>query len=200
MTTTAEPKQQQFPCSNCGATLFWDPGSTSLKCPYCGTENAITATPDTEPVQELDFLAHLHSAVESAETMEATTVRCDGCGSEQLLRPGQTAGNCAFCGSGMVAQAVVKRVLKPRSLLPFAVTNNKACDAFTGWINGLWFAPSDLKRLANREGLVDPVFEFPADTCLLMGHAAVSWIAGFNTGDVAVGVIVVAWAAAGFRT
>ncbi|QOV91000.1 zinc finger domain-containing protein [Humisphaera borealis] len=150
---TAEPKQQQFPCTGCGATLFWDPGSSSLKCPYCGAENTVAPTPEAEPVQEMDFLAHLHTAMESAETMEAITVRCDGCGAEQSMRPGQTAGNCAFCGSGMVAQAVVKRVLKPRALLPFSITNNQACDAFVGWINGLWFAPSNLKRMANREGI-----------------------------------------------
>lgn len=150
---TVAMKQQQFPCSGCGATLFWDPGSGSLKCPYCGTENTVAPAADAGPVQELDFYGHLRSSLESSETVEALTVRCDGCGAEQVLQPGQTAGTCAFCGAGMVAQAVVKRVIKPRSLLPFAVTNQQAGDAFGRWINSLWFAPSDLKQLANRQGL-----------------------------------------------
>lgn len=148
-----EPKQRQFPCTGCGATLFWDPGSTSLKCPYCGAENTVAPAEDTEPVLELDFHEHLQKSFDSAETMEALTVRCDGCGAEQAMQPGQTAGTCAFCGSGMVAQAVIKRVLKPRSLLPFSVTSQQACDAFVRWIGGLWFVPSNLRLMANRGGL-----------------------------------------------
>ena len=157
-TTTPGPKQ--FPCSSCGAALFWDPGTTTLKCPYCGTENVVD-DPDAAaraamppPVQqELDFLAYLSTQAGEAETVEAVTVRCDACGAEQTLREGQTAGTCAFCGHGIVAQATVRRLIKPQSVLPFKVTREKATAAFQTWLGSLWFAPGNLKLMAERNGI-----------------------------------------------
>ena len=31
----------EFPCQNCGAKLTYDAGAQALKCPYCGTQQAI---------------------------------------------------------------------------------------------------------------------------------------------------------------
>jgi LSD1 subclass zinc finger protein len=153
--SAAGPKQ--FPCSNCGAALFWDPGATALKCPYCGTENVVddpAAAALPPPVQrELDFLSHLRDQGGQVETVEAVTVHCDGCGAEQTLREGQTAGTCAFCGRAIVAQATVKRQIKPQAVLPFKVTHNQAQAAFQTWIGSLWFAPGDLKLMAQRNGI-----------------------------------------------
>jgi len=138
--------------------LFWDPGTASLKCPYCGTENVVKQ-PETGPTgrppveQELDFLTFLSQLADQADTVETTSVRCDGCGSEQTLRPGQTAGTCAFCGKAIVAQATVRRTIKPASLLPFKVGKEQAVEAFRQWMSGLWFAPGNLKLLAERNGL-----------------------------------------------
>lgn len=145
--------QRQFPCSNCGAALFWDPGTTSLKCPYCATETHVAPAAEADPVGELDFVAHLRHAAERADTIEAMLVRCDGCGAEQTFAPGQTAGTCAFCGAGMVAQAVCTRLIKPGAVLPFAVPRGRANEVFAAWLGGLWFAPGDLKRFARRDGL-----------------------------------------------
>ena len=44
-------------------------------------------------------------------------------------------------------------ILKPKSLLPFVVTRNRAAESFRNWINKLWFAPSDLKVKAANEKL-----------------------------------------------
>jgi DNA-directed RNA polymerase subunit RPC12/RpoP len=35
---------QSFVCSNCGATTSFDPGTRTLRCPFCGTEMAVQAT------------------------------------------------------------------------------------------------------------------------------------------------------------
>jgi len=45
-----------FKCKNCGGDLKFSPGTQSLKCPYCGTENE---NPDSAPevYEELDFEA-----------------------------------------------------------------------------------------------------------------------------------------------
>lgn len=171
MTDTAHPPEanpRQFPCGNCGATLFWDPGTTSLRCPYCGTENAVApASAAAGAVRELDFNAHLAELAGRADTVEAVTVRCDGCGAEQGLQPGQTAATCVFCGSGLVAQRTVRRLIKPQSVLPFAVPRERAVGLFAAWLSGRWFAPGNLKLLAERDGLRGvyvPAWTYDANT------------------------------------
>lgn len=157
MTSIPAAGQRQFPCSKCGATLFWDPGSKTLKCPYCGTENTVadvdTALADVDALREQDFIAQLLRLAGAAETVEATLVRCEGCGAEQTLSQGQTAGRCVFCGSAIVTQASVRRLIKPRAVLPFKISQKEAIQAFTGWLSSLWFAPGNLKLFAERDGL-----------------------------------------------
>lgn len=146
------PAPRQFPCASCGASLAFAPGTTALRCPYCGTDNAIAAEPPHDP-HERDYLAELERLAQSADTIEALAVRCDGCGAQTELPPHRTAGHCPFCGRELVAQAVSQRHVKPQYLLPFHVTTAQASDAFRRWIASLWFAPSDLKRFADKAGL-----------------------------------------------
>src|SRR5439155_6541649 len=40
-------------------------------------------------------------------------------------------------------------MIAPESLLPFALEQRQARGAFNQWIAGLWFAPNELKELAN---------------------------------------------------
>ena len=170
--------QRRFPCRNCGATLEFAPGTTALVCPYCGTANEIaTGPPDVEAgaagvntagaitggVEELDLTAHLRAE----DFEEQLTVRCQTCGAETTLAPNITAGRCPFCGSAIVAQGVSQRKIKPRSLLPFAITREQAAASFKRWIASLWFAPSELKQRADRAeiaGVYIPCWTYDADT------------------------------------
>lgn len=148
--------------------LEFDPGTTSLKCVYCGWLNRIERDADDDrTVEELDLSAHLRRLGDSAEVIEALLVRCDGCGAEQTFRQNVTAGACAFCGKAIVAQGRSVRLIKPRSLLPFKVPQQQAIDLFRGWIRGLWFAPNALKRKADQQrifGSYVPSWTFDSDT------------------------------------
>lgn len=144
----------QFPCKSCGAALHFTPGTTHLTCPYCGTINDIPSSPtDHQEVIESDFEAELARLESAADTEETLTIHCDQCGAETTLAPGQTAGRCPFCGNPIVAQARSKRLLKPQYLLPFKVPDSQAGALFRSWLASLWFAPSDLKKYADREGI-----------------------------------------------
>jgi LSD1 subclass zinc finger protein len=156
----------QFPCSNCGAMLEFDPGTTSLKCVYCGVVNEITADSKVA-VEELDLVAHLNDLRDNADVTEALLVRCDGCGAEQTLSQNVTAAECVFCGKAIVAQAHSRRLIKPQSLLPFKVTQPHAVDSYNRWIHSLWFAPNELKRKAERQrifGSYLPAWTYDSDT------------------------------------
>jgi predicted RNA-binding Zn-ribbon protein involved in translation (DUF1610 family) len=143
--------QRQFPCRQCGANLVFEPGTTALTCPYCGTRNDIA--PLAEVIEELDFHAHASQLATSTETQETLTVRCNACGAETDFTHDVAASKCPFCGAAIVATASSKKQIKPRSLLPFHVTRQQAGDLFRRWVAGLWLAPNDLARVAQRSGI-----------------------------------------------
>ncbi|MFZ4430991.1 MAG: zinc finger domain-containing protein [Phycisphaerales bacterium] len=139
-----------FPCSSCGADLAFEPGTTSLACPYCKAVNEIA--PAAGAVEELDFIQAIAQLDEAAEHVEVIEVTCQTCSAHVRLEENTASRACPFCGSNIVASGVSARVIKPKSVLPFSVTRAKAQQAFRAWIGSRWFAPSALKRLATIEG------------------------------------------------
>lgn len=141
--------EHQFPCPQCGASMAFDPAATSIKCPYC--EHETTVPSSEEDVTELDFHTYLQQADASAETVEAITVTCQACGAVTTLEEHATAGNCPFCGTAIVAEGKAQRTIRPRSLLPFKVTQAESHDLFAGWVKSRWFAPNKLKQYARSD-------------------------------------------------
>jgi DNA-directed RNA polymerase subunit RPC12/RpoP len=163
----AEPDDnQQYACSRCGAKLDFAPGTSLLKCPYCGFENPIAKSESR--VEEQDFRSYLERAAGEKETYEEHRVKCEKCGAETTMPPGVTAGVCPFCGANMVFSGAVSRLIKPEALLPFKFTQKAAFEAFRRWIKGLWFAPGDLKLFAQSEnrlaGIYIPYWTYDSDT------------------------------------
>ncbi len=147
---------RRFPCQRCGAQLEFAPGTSALRCAYCGFENPI---PESDRrVEELDFRAHLAELAGRAETVDALTVKCQACAAEVSMPQDVTSHACPFCGSNVVATASSRKLLKPRSLLPFRVTRVEAVAAFGQWLKKLWFAPSKLKQFARLDGRLSGVY------------------------------------------
>jgi DNA-directed RNA polymerase subunit RPC12/RpoP len=156
----------QYPCRQCGAQLDFAPGTESLECPYCGFSNPI---PKSEAhVEELDYRTYLEQVANEKESHDAQRIRCEKCGAETTMPPDAVSGICPFCGSNMVFSGKVSRLIKPEGLLPFKVTYKEAFAAFRNWIQGLWFAPGDLKRYAQSEGklvgVYVPYWTYDSDT------------------------------------
>lgn len=165
MNPPATPAVRQFPCKQCGANLVFAPGTTCLKCPYCGTENEIAG--DGPAVEELDFRAQMAQMQATAPTQETLAVRCNACGAETDLSHNVVADKCPFCGAAIVAVAASKRMIKPGAVLPFVITRAQAENAFAKWVSSLWFAPSNLARLAQRariDGAYVPAWTYDSNT------------------------------------
>lgn len=159
--------QTEFPCQQCGAKLEFAPGTTSLKCRYCGHENVIQTT--KQAVRELDFLREIQKTGLERVGQEQLTIKCTACAAETVLQPNVSADKCPFCGSPIVAQAATRKLIQPGSLLPFHVTRQQACELFKKWIVGLWFAPSALKHYARTDasamqGLYMPAWTYDCRT------------------------------------
>ncbi|MCP5052129.1 MAG: hypothetical protein GY940_33490 [bacterium] len=140
-----EEISNEFNCTGCGAVLEFKPGTKSLTCSHCGAENKIEG--DLEPIEEIDYDTFMREEFDKEEKLEVVNVKCTACGASITLEPNVTSDQCPYCASSIVvASGSTSSILKPKSLVPFVVDRKKAVESFRGWIKGLWFAPSDLKK------------------------------------------------------
>ncbi|MCP3905179.1 MAG: hypothetical protein GY715_16260 [Planctomycetes bacterium] len=146
----------RFACGQCAAELTYAPGTTVLECPYCGLRNEIAAA--DQPAAELDYLEHLQRLETEEPQVDRSIVKCEACGAETERPENLDAFECAFCGADMLTGEGSVRLIKPRALLPFHVTPERAHQIFRQWIAGRWFAPTKLKRYARSGGRVQGIY------------------------------------------
>lgn len=148
--TKAPPAGRKFPCSACGAKLDFDPTSRALKCPYCGHVEQIEATSDVEERDYEGYLKNHEGAEIAAIPGRSEQVRCTGCGAMVLLEDKMATDKCPYCATHLENQPeAAEAMIAPESLLPFEVDSRKARAEFALWIAGRWFAPGELKKLAD---------------------------------------------------
>ena len=149
-----------FPCSSCGAQLTFQPGTAQLTCPYCNhaqkVENPLSRDNQSPAplIKEYDYLEVLNNPVTIAANemiTNAKEVECKNCGAITLVT-GQ-AENCPFCDSPMVVIESKEGLIVPESLLPFRIEKSRAQGIFREWIKSRWFAPNDLIKKAQKEGM-----------------------------------------------
>ncbi len=165
--TTRALTEKRFPCAQCGAVLNYAVGTRSLECRYCGHSNAIAHS--NEPVQEIDF----HAALRELQTSRpinpgSHVISCPNCAAQFALDAHIHAGECPFCGTNVVTETGRVKPLKPKGLLPFAVTDTQAREAYGNWLNKRWFAPNELKKYARSDatlnGVYIPYWTYDSDT------------------------------------
>lgn len=158
--------QQEFPCEQCGATLAYTPGTKALHCEYCGHDTPIEV--EDVAIEELDYHAMLMDLEGKTATLEVHTAKCTSCGAESTYDPNIVADECAFCGTSIVTSSQSKKIIQPKSLLPFTIKRSVAIKSFREWIQGLWFAPSELKRKSNTnerlQGMYIPHWTYDSNT------------------------------------
>lgn len=165
--TTRSLTEKRFPCGQCGAVLHYAVGTQSLECQYCGHRNSIRQ--GSEMLQELDYHAALRQlqAAEQIETPESV-ITCPNCAASFELDTHLHSGECPFCGTDVVTGTGRMYALKPKGLLPFAITATAARDAYRQWLKQLWFAPNDLKKYAISDaglnGVYVPYWTYDSDT------------------------------------
>lgn len=144
------PTGRKFPCPGCGAKLDFDPSQRALKCPYCGYAEKID--PAAEEVRERNWDEYWENANSRGETISgrSSEVQCKACAAIVLLEDKVATDRCPYCGNDLENKPTSARgMIVPEGLLPFKVDQKHAIAAFNRWIEARWFAPSDLKQLAN---------------------------------------------------
>ncbi|MBX2823085.1 MAG: primosomal protein N' (replication factor Y) - superfamily II helicase [Gammaproteobacteria bacterium] len=164
---TRELTEKRFPCAQCGAVLHYKIGTRNLECQYCGHTNLIARS--VEPIRELDLHRALRELQGSALVQpETSVITCPNCAAVFALDAHIHSGECPFCSTTVVTETGVSRPLKPKALLPFAVTAEQARESYQKWLSRRWFAPSALKKYARADtrlnGVYIPYWTYDSDT------------------------------------
>jgi DNA-directed RNA polymerase subunit RPC12/RpoP len=165
----APEAEHRFPCDTCGSDLRYDPQGARLVCDHCGATQPVEGGPGSaQPIRELDLQAGLSLDLDSAEMQEARVTKCPNCGAQVEFEDGRHAAECPFCATPVVIDTGTTRQIKPRGVLPFALTEEVARKAMTDWLGGLWFAPNGLQEYARKgrqmQGIYVPYWTYDADT------------------------------------
>ncbi len=158
--------QDEVICKQCGAKLVYAPGTTRLKCEYCGAETEIKISELT--IEEEDYEKFINQHESTLPTHQLYTVQCNTCGAKTTFN-NVVSETCPFCGSVLVIKnSEIQNIIKPWSLLPFKIDSKKAFVQFQAWLKNLWFAPNDLKKYATQQeklkGLYIPYWTFDSKT------------------------------------
>lgn len=145
----AAPAQRKFPCKQCGARLDFQPGASSLKCPYCGYAEKIYDNISGVQERELESFLFAPSAGRAIAGHSLET-ECGGCGAVVILEDNVAADRCPFCAAHLENQPrATGEMVAPESILPFNIDYRKAKEAFEQWINDRWFAPDGLRKMTS---------------------------------------------------
>lgn len=160
----ADATVHTFPCSRCGARLEFAPGTTSLRCPYCGFTQEVAAPVD-DTVDEHDFVAWQSSPLKPTARLGEHLLTCPRCAAQ--LESDDLSTVCPFCGSPIVSEVDPAEQIVPEGVVPFAVDRRGAQEAVRRWVGSRLFAPNRLKRVSATESLKGtylPHWTFDAST------------------------------------
>src|SRR3954452_22565809 len=145
----ARPSSMTFPCSQCGARLEFAPGTSSLRCPYCGHLQDVPAT--TAVVEEHSYDAWAAVPPKPRAPAGAYRLTCHRCGAQ--TDSDNLSDACPFCGAPIVAETAGGDQIAPEAVVPFGIDPRAAQDAVRGWVRSRWFAPNKLKKVGATEQL-----------------------------------------------
>jgi len=165
----APQSEHRFPCDACGSDLLYAPEAGQLVCDHCGNSAPIEGTGlHLNPIAELDLAKGLRADLPATEMEETRTTSCPNCAAEVAFDAGKHATECPFCATPVVVDTGTNRHIKPRAVLPFALTEDSARDAVKDWLGSLWFAPNGVQDYARKgrrmQGIYVPYWTYDADT------------------------------------
>ena len=141
-----------YPCPQCGANLFYDPGHDQLLCRSCRHAEAITAPQGTVRKRDLrtamqELAARVAADGQQGPQSLTREVVCQNCGGRTSFNGTLTTTKCPYCATPIQRNDLQKAPerLPIDGVLPFQVDEQTAHDNVKKWINSRWFAPREFK-------------------------------------------------------
>jgi hypothetical protein len=155
---------RSFACEVCGATAEYAPGTDTLRCPHCATEQPIP--PVGRAVREHAYTTLVTLPLKQPAAQRApNTFRCPNC--QAVTETDSLSDRCQFCAAALVADPSRTERVVPEAVVPFGLDRAATRAALRKWTRSRWFAPSDLKKVTEAEttkGSYLPHWTYDANT------------------------------------
>ena len=149
-------------CINCGAELTYKPGTSTVTCEYCGHKEEITVDPNG--FEELELSLYLKEMGAQSHSEKISMLNCKNCGANQHVEENYKSLHCVYCSMPLIVEDMyTEDWILPGAVLPFQIDQKQSFQTFKKWVNGLWWAPNNLKKAS-----LDPQFTKGLYSC--RGH------------------------------
>ncbi|QDV07420.1 hypothetical protein Poly30_29440 [Planctomycetes bacterium Poly30] len=151
-------------CDDCGAPLRWSPDVGALTCEYCGAHRAVAVAQGT--IVERPLTREAVASAARGLGREVRVLNCETCDARVTFEGASVSEACPFCGSpGVLSQEANRHALRPESLIPLEVGQERVKAEFHRWIHGLWFRPNALKETKRFDaiGVYVPAWTYDAE-------------------------------------
>lgn len=147
-----------FHCPNCTATTAYSTDDGGLTCANCGYHDVPNAEQVGRRAEEFEFTVDALRQSVHGWGEERKELVCGNCAAHTTLAVADLTHACPFCGSNKVVQSrAAQDILRPRAILPFAVTTEQCREIKTAWLQNSWMLPDGLQKLGRSTNYV-PVY------------------------------------------
>ena len=153
-------KKNNSRCPNCGGSFKYNADLNVLSCERCASQEYITDTP--APPKKILMPDSCPKKIANVKY----SFECSSCGAP--LNASEVINTkCPYCGSTSFCAIENSLTHMPDSIIPFAISKEKAITIYKSWIKKRKFAPNDLKKKSNLKeikGIYYPCWLFDYNT------------------------------------
>lgn len=140
-----------FGCPSCGANLRYDIAAKDLGCAHCGNHFDVYSFDENK------------GNAEEHNEFDATAFLCPQCGAELVSADEEAAVFCSYCGASNILDKRIKRIERPKYIIPFKLTKEQCKEVFVKHIRSTGFAPKHLTEdsiIESFRGIYMPYWEY----------------------------------------
>ncbi|MCQ2505397.1 MAG: hypothetical protein MJ103_09190 [Saccharofermentans sp.] len=149
-------------CNNCAGRLVYDIKRKGLYCSAC---DSVFSVKDIS-VNYNDI------AGGEEETLDMNVYTCSSCGSEISISDTESSTFCVYCGNPNVIFSRVSKARKPKIIVPFEITRERAEEIIRQEVNKGKFIPKEVKnfKIDLLHGIYIPYYisKVEYDACMIL--------------------------------
>lgn len=145
----------EYKCPKCGAPISFNPDKQLFSCEYCGADTTVeeiqklyAQQEQTETINERE-VKHSEQEQQKAQAKgeefdedAIVSYVCPSCGAEVITAASTAATECYYCQNPVVLGSRLSGEYRPDFVIPFALTKDKAVDAFMKFCGKKKFLPA----------------------------------------------------------
>ena len=163
----------EYKCPKCGAPLSFNPDKQLFSCEYCGADTTVeeiqklyARQEQTETVNERE-VRHSEQEQQKAQSKgeefdedAMVSYVCPSCGAEVITAESTAATECYYCQNPVVLGSRLSGEYRPDFVIPFALTKDKAVDAFMKFCGKKKFLPAGFASKSQVEKMQGVYFPY----------------------------------------